>query len=96
MARFNDPKKLWKISEGDIRERRFWKEYQKAYEQCLEHTGSENCPWYVVPGDDKDSARLSISQILVDRFNAMKLSYPKLTQADRKKLKELKSSLARE
>jgi PPK2 family polyphosphate:nucleotide phosphotransferase len=96
MARFNDPQKLWKISEGDIRERRFWKEYQKAYEQCLEHTGSENSPWYVVPGDDKDSARLSISQILVDRFNAMKLSYPKLTQADRKKLKELKSSLARE
>jgi PPK2 family polyphosphate:nucleotide phosphotransferase len=96
LARFDDPKKTWKISEGDVRERRFWKQYQKAYEQCLEYTSSEASPWYVVPGDDKESARLSISQILVDRFNAMRLAYPKLSRADRSNLKNLKSSLKRD
>ena len=94
--RFRDPKKHWKISEGDIRERVFWKEYQKAYEACLRHTASENSPWYIVPGNDKENARLSISQILVDRFKKMGLKYPKLKHDEKKKLKKLKAMLAEE
>lgn len=94
--RFQDPKKLWKISESDIRERSFWKEYQAAYEECIKHTGSKNCPWYIVPGDDKENARLSISQILVERFKEMKLEYPKLKHQDKKKLKKLQSLLDRD
>ena len=94
--RFKDPKKLWKISEGDIRERSFWKEYQSAYEECIRHTGSKSCPWYIVPGDDKENARLSISQILVERFKKMKLEYPKLRHQEKKKIKKLQSLLAKE
>ena len=95
MDRFNDPKKQWKISEGDVRERSFWKEYQVAYEECLRNTASKSCPWYIVPGDDKENARLIISQILVDRFKAMRLEYPKLTHEEKNKLKKLKSLLAK-
>ena len=94
--RFKDPKKHWKISEGDIHERKFWKEYQKAYEECISHTVSKNSPWYVVPGDDKESARLSISQILVDRFKKMQLKYPKLKHSEEKKLKKLQALLAKD
>ena len=95
-ARFQDPKKQWKISEGDVRERSFWHEYQKAYEQCISRTASKSCPWYIVPGDDKKSARLSISQILIDHFTDMNLAYPKLNLEQKRKLMDLKAQLAAE
>lgn len=85
--RFSDPDKQWKISESDYRERSFWKEYQKAYEECIGHTASKHSPWYIVAGDNKKRARLSISQILVDRFEKMKLAYPKLKADEKKQLK---------
>lgn len=90
IERFDDPKKLWKISEGDFLERRFWKEYQIAYEDCIRHTASESCPWYIIPGDDKQNARLMISHIIVDRFKQMGLKYPKLPPEERLKLEQLK------
>jgi len=91
--RFANPKKLWKISKSDIRERTFWKKYQRAYEECIRHTVSKNSPWYIVPGDNKESARLSISQILVDRLKDMQLKYPQLKREEIKKLKKMKSLL---
>ena len=96
LDRFQDPKKLWKISKSDIRERSYWKEYQEAYEECIGHTASKNSPWYIVPGDDKKNARLIISEILVDRFKKMKLKYPKLKPEEKNKLKKLHSMLAQD
>ena len=96
LDRFQNPKKLWKISEGDIRERSFWNEYQTAYEECIRNTTSKISPWYIVPGDDKENARLSISKILVDRFKKLKLGYPKLKYEETLKLKKLKSLLAKD
>jgi len=93
LDRFQDPKKHWKISEGDVHERTFWNEYQTAYEEGIRHTVSKSSPWYIVPGDDKKSARLSISQILVDRFDKMNLEYPVLKPEEKKKLKLLKAQL---
>lgn len=96
MSRFQDPKKFWKISEGDVHERSFWKKYQKAYEDCLRNTASKGNPWYVVPGDDKENARLMISKILVSRFKRMRLKYPELTHTERRELKKLKTELKRD
>lgn len=96
IARFQDATKHWKISESDIRERMFWKKYQWAYEECIRHTVSKSSPWYIVPGDDKENARLSISKILVDRLKKMKLDYPKLKPEEKNKLKKLRSLLAKE
>jgi len=93
LDRFQDPKKMWKISKLDIRERSFWKEYQSAYEECLANTTSKSCPWYIVPGDDKQNARLAVAQILVDVFEQMHLEYPVLSREETKKLKKLKSML---
>ncbi|MBC7538488.1 MAG: polyphosphate kinase 2 family protein [Bacteriovorax sp.] len=93
LERFQDSKKLWKISEGDFQERRYWKEYQTAYEDCIRNTSSKYCPWYIVPGDDKKNARLIIAEIVVDSLKEMGLKYPKLAPEERLKLEKLKSLL---
>ena len=95
LARFQDPKKQWKISESDIRERTYWKKYQMAYEKCIGETSSKSCPWYIVPGNNKECARLGISQILIDRFEKMDLKLPKLNNIEKMKLKSLKADLKR-
>ena len=63
IARIDDPEKNWKFSEADIQERKYWKDYTKAYEKCLSATSTKHAPWYVVPADDKLNARLIVSQI---------------------------------
>jgi PPK2 family polyphosphate:nucleotide phosphotransferase len=65
IARIDEPKKNWKFSVADIQERKFWKHYMKAYEACLSATSTDNSPWYVVPADDKENARLIVSQIVL-------------------------------
>ncbi len=54
----------------------------KAYEDCLSATSTEDAPWYVVPADDKENARLIVSQIVLDTFEGLKMTYPK-TSAER-------------
>jgi PPK2 family polyphosphate:nucleotide phosphotransferase len=93
LHRFEDKNKHWKISQSDVRERKFWREYQTAYEECIGHTASKSCPWYIVPGDDKKEAQLTISKILVHRLQALDLDYPKLTSDQEQKLDELKAEL---
>ena len=50
-------------------ERERWKDYMAAYEDCLEATSTEHAPWYVVPADDKENARLIVSQVLLDTMS---------------------------
>ena len=83
LQRIDEPDKNWKFSLADIEERKFWKHYMKAYEECLSATSTRSAPWYVVPADDKENARLIVSQIILDTFKALKMSYPK-TDAKRR------------
>jgi PPK2 family polyphosphate:nucleotide phosphotransferase len=82
----DEPDKNWKFSLADVEERKFWKQYMDAYEACLSATSTKDAPWYVVPADDKENARLVISQIILDVFNALKMAYPKPSA---KRLREL-------
>ncbi len=79
LARIDDQEKNWKFSMADIHERKYWKQYMKAFEECLEATSTKFAPWYAVPADDKENARLIISQILLDTMDELKMSYPKTT-----------------
>ena len=72
LARIDEPEKNWKFSAADIKEREFWRHYMKAYEDCLSATSTSDAPWYVVPADDKENARLIVSQIVLDTFEALK------------------------
>ena len=93
LARIDEPEKNWKLSLGDIEERKFWKHYMKAYEECLGATSTHGSPWYVVPADDKENARLIVSQIILDTLEGLKMTYPKTTAARRKELLEIRKQL---
>ena len=86
LARLDEPEKNWKFSASDIHERKYWDEYQDAYEEMIAHTSTEHAPWYVVPADNKWFTRLVISTVLVDTLESLKLSYPKVEDAKRKEL----------
>ena len=79
LARIDDTEKNWKFSLADMQERRYWDQYTHAFEDCLNATSTQHAPWYVVPADDKDNARLIISSIVLDTIKSLKLSYPKTT-----------------
>jgi polyphosphate kinase 2 (PPK2 family) len=94
LERIDNPEKNWKFSLADVEERKFWKQYMKAYEKCLAATSTERAPWYVVPADDKQNARLIVSRIVLDTLEALDLSYPKTSAARRRDLAALRKQLA--
>lgn len=76
-ARLDDPDKHWKLSPADFAERKFWPQYQDAYEEFLSETSNKQAPWFVIPSDHKWQAHLAISSVLVDAMRQLKLKYPK-------------------
>jgi PPK2 family polyphosphate:nucleotide phosphotransferase len=95
LERIDNPEKNWKFSEDDIAERAFWKQYMKAYEDCLSTTSSSDAPWHVVPADDKKNTRLIVSQIVVEALEALKMSYPKPSPERRRELLSIRNRLIR-
>ena len=93
LERIDEPDKNWKFSLADIHERKYWPHYMKAYEDCLNGTSTHHVPWYVVPADDKDNARLIVSRIVLDALNDLKMSYPKTTAKRRRELKSIRQRL---
>ena len=93
LERIDKPDKNWKLSLADIEERKFWKQYMQAYEECLSATSTRNAPWYVVPADDKENARLIISQIVLDTFKSLELVYPKSSAEHKRELQLIRKQL---
>jgi len=95
LERIVEPDKNWKFSTADIHERKYWKQYMRAYEECLHATSTHHAPWFVVPADDKENARLIVSQIVLDALAGLKMAYPKTTEKRRIELKAIKKLLAK-
>jgi len=95
LERIDAPEKNWKFSLADIEERKFWKHYMKAYEECLSATSTRHAPWYIVPADDKENARLIVSQIVLDTLKAFKMSYPTTSDERRAELLAIRKQLAK-
>jgi PPK2 family polyphosphate:nucleotide phosphotransferase len=93
LERIDEPDKNWKFSLADIHERKYWKHYMQAYEDCLAATSTAHAPWHVVPADDKENARLIVSQIVLDAFHELKMAYPKATAKRRRELKSIRRRL---
>lgn len=93
LRRLNIPDKNWKFSAGDIKERKLWEKYMAAYEDMLSRTSTEYAPWYIIPADDKASARLRVGQILVDSLSKYGFTYPILTDVDKKELNIFRQEL---
>jgi PPK2 family polyphosphate:nucleotide phosphotransferase len=93
LTRIDEPEKNWKFSLADTHERKYWKEYIEAYEDLLHATSTHHAPWYVVPADDKENARLIVSQIIIDALSELKLAFPRTTAKRREELKSIGKAL---
>ena len=96
LARIDEPNKNWKFSLADIAERNFWKRYMKAYEKCLSATSTRFAPWYIVPADDKENARLIVSHIVLEVLGGLPLAYPGTAAQRQKELRSIRVKLERE
>ncbi len=96
LSRIERAEKNWKFSLDDIHERGYWKQYMHAYEACLPATSTDDCPWYVIPADDKENARLIIADIIVDTLRKLDLQYPVLDAKRKKDLGAAKRMLLAE
>jgi PPK2 family polyphosphate:nucleotide phosphotransferase len=93
LARLDQPEKNWKFSASDIHERKYWDDYQSAYEEMIRNTATEHAPWYVVPADNKWFTRLVVSSVVVETLESLKLAYPTVPAAKRKELAAAKRVL---
>jgi PPK2 family polyphosphate:nucleotide phosphotransferase len=96
LKRIDDPEKNWKFSADDIKERKYWKQYMTAYEECLGATSTDTAPWYVVPADDKENTGLIISRIVLDALQTLKMAYPKTSAERRRELLAIGKQLSKE
>lgn len=88
--------KNWKYSESDVKERAYWNEYMKAYEDAINATATKNSPWYVIPADKKWFTRYLVSEAIVDVFKKIAPQYPVLPQAAQDNLQKDKELLLNE
>ncbi len=95
LERIDEPDKNWKFSLADIEERKFWKQYMRAYADCMRATSTRDAPWYAVPADDKENARLIIAKIVVDTLKGLRMSYPRAGAARRRELLEIRKQLVK-
>ena len=85
LERLENPQKNWKFSANDIKEREFWNDYMKAYQDMICNTATKYAPWYVVPADNKWFTRLVVAAAVAETLGSLDLKYPKVSK---EKLKE--------
>ena len=93
ISRIDTPKKNWKISEGDIKEREYWDEYQEAFEKMVNTTSTKNSPWYVVPADHKWYARLIVSRIVLETLKEINPHFPRISEEELEDIKKYRNIL---
>jgi PPK2 family polyphosphate:nucleotide phosphotransferase len=91
--RMDTPERNWKFSLADLKEREHWDQYMMTYEACLESTSTQNSPWYIVPADDKENARIIVSQIILDSFDKFRMKYPRSSEQRHKELESIRKKL---
>jgi PPK2 family polyphosphate:nucleotide phosphotransferase len=95
LSRIDEPDKNWKFSLSDVHERTYWPQYMAAYEECLSATSTHHAPWYVVPADDKENARLIVSHLVLDALKELKMAYPRTDAKRRRELRSIRKLLAK-
>lgn len=94
LRRLNKPNKNWKFAPEDMEERKLWEEYIQNYEKAINETSTKNAPWYVIPSDHKDQARLLVAKILKEKMSTYKdIQNPSLPPHLEMKLDEYKKIL---
>jgi polyphosphate kinase 2 (PPK2 family) len=96
IERIDNPKKNWKFSADDAKERTFWNDYQKAYEEAISNTSTDYAPWFIIPADNKWFTRLAIAEIMYEQFEALHMTYPEVSKEQKAELLKLKEILLNE
>ena len=96
LRRIRRKDKQWKFNAADLKERNYWDDYQKAYEDVLNETSTSYAPWYVIPADDKPTARLITARILLDELKKLNVDFPKLGDEEKAKFESYKQALENE
>ena len=96
LSRLDEEDKNWKFSASDVKERKYWDDYQDAYEKMIRNTASDFAPWVIVPADNKWFSRLLVVNTIVDALQSLDLEYPKLTRQQILELNEARKQLERE
>ena len=96
LERLENPEKNWKFSANDIKERAFWNDYMKAYEEMIRETATKDAPWYVVPADNKWFSRIIVAAAVIEALDALDLHYPKVSKERLKDLAAAKRTLLKD
>ena len=96
LERLEDPEKNWKFAAADVREREFWPDYMKAYEDMIRNTATDAAPWYVVPADNKWFTRLVVVGGLIETLCSLDLRYPAVDPEKRAEMATAKAALLNE
>ncbi len=96
LERLDKPEKNWKFSAADVRERRYWDDYMRAYEEAMRATATKDAPWYVVPADNKWFSRLVVAAAIVEAVEKLNLEYPKVSSDQKKDLAAARAELMAE
>jgi PPK2 family polyphosphate:nucleotide phosphotransferase len=97
LRRLDKPSKNWKFSPGDLKERKLWEEYQKCYQDAINKTSTEKAPWYIIPADDKATARYLVAKILYEELSRYKeVKEPELDPKIRQNIAEYREQLSHE
>jgi PPK2 family polyphosphate:nucleotide phosphotransferase len=96
LKRIDEPEKNWKFSAADVKERKYWNDYMKAFEDAISATSTKHAPWYIIPADKKWFMRAAVGDVIVGTLEDLNLSYPKLSDSKLKELNEAKSIILKE
>jgi polyphosphate kinase 2 (PPK2 family) len=96
LARIDDPDKNWKFSIDDARERGFWDDYARAYEDMIRATASAHAPWYAIPADNKWFTRIVVADAIIDALGSLDLRFPEVSDAKKEELRAARAALTDE
>jgi len=96
LSRLDEPRKNWKFSSGDVRERGYWDDYMQAYESALNSTSKPWAPWYAIPADDKPFMRNTVAEIIVDALESLALDYPSVNETQKRSFTDMRKKLMAE
>ncbi|MBY0480569.1 MAG: polyphosphate kinase 2 family protein [Chitinophagaceae bacterium] len=96
LDRIDDPKKNWKFSIADMKERVYWDQYQKAYEEMFNNTSTHYAPWFVIPADDKWYMRIIVEMAIYQQFHKLDIAYPRVSKEVKLELQKAKEALLNE
>tara|TARA_B100002052_G_C15763053_1_gene543288 strand:- start:105 stop:1010 length:906 start_codon:yes stop_codon:yes gene_type:complete len=94
LKRLDRPDKNWKFSLSDLEERRYWDQYQEAFESMMRNTSTRHAPWYCVPMNNKWFGRLVVTKTIIEKLQELNLHYPKLNAEQEQALEKGKEMLS--